>query len=42
MGVEEPFTDVALTGWSINLVQFTDADGKSHRPPATTVEKATA
>ncbi|MFE3016628.1 hypothetical protein [Streptomyces sp. NPDC059256] len=42
VGVEEPFTDLELTGWSIKLVQFTDADGKSHRLPATTVEKVTA
>lgn len=41
VGVEEPFTNLELTGWSIKLVQFKDAEGKSHRLPATTVEKVT-
>ncbi|MFF1292879.1 MULTISPECIES: hypothetical protein [unclassified Streptomyces] len=41
VGVEEPFTNLELTGWSIKLVQFTDAEGKSHRLPATTVERVT-
>ncbi|MFM9641526.1 hypothetical protein [Streptomyces turgidiscabies] len=42
VGVEEPFTNLELTGWSIKLLQFKDAEGKSHRLPATTVEKVTA
>lgn len=41
VGVEEPFSNLELTGWSIKLIQFKDADGKSHRLPATTVEKVT-
>lgn len=41
VGVEEPFTNLELTGWSIKLIQFKDAEGKSHRLPATTVEKVT-
>ncbi|MGW1398474.1 hypothetical protein ACWCRF_07280 [Streptomyces sp. NPDC002405] len=42
VGVEEPFANLELTGWSIKLIQFKDAEGKSHRLPATTVEKVTA
>ncbi|MEU9067339.1 hypothetical protein AB0D60_10670 [Streptomyces sp. NPDC048306] len=41
VGVEEPFTNLELTGWSIKLIQFKDAEGKSHRLPVTTVEKVT-
>ncbi|MFM9604189.1 hypothetical protein ACKI1T_30535 [Streptomyces turgidiscabies] len=41
VGVAEPFTNLELTGWSIKLIQFKDAEGKSHRLPATTVEKVT-
>jgi hypothetical protein len=42
VGVEEPFSNLELTGWSIKLIQFKDAEGKSHRLPVTTVEKVTA
>lgn len=41
VGVAEPFSNLELTGWSIKLIQFKDAEGKSHRLPATTVEKVT-
>ncbi|MFE2646069.1 hypothetical protein ACFXDO_26390 [Streptomyces nigra] len=41
VGVEEPFSNLELTGWSIKLIQFKDAEGKSHRLPVTTVEKVT-
>lgn len=41
VGVEESFSNLELTGWSIKLIQFKDAEGKSHRLPATTVEKVT-
>ena len=41
VGVEEPFTNLELTGWSIKLIQFKDAEGKSHRLPVTTIEKVT-
>ncbi|MFF9979868.1 hypothetical protein [Streptomyces erythrochromogenes] len=40
-GVEEPFEAVCITGYSIKFLQFTDAEGKRQRIPASTVERVT-
>ncbi|MFI8296821.1 hypothetical protein ACIGCZ_12815 [Streptomyces nigra] len=40
-GVAEPFAAQCITGWSIKFLQFTDAEGKRQRIPASTVERVT-
>ncbi|MFJ3927943.1 hypothetical protein [Streptomyces sp. NPDC090022] len=40
-GVEEPFEAQCITGYSIKFLQFTDAEGKRQRIPASTVERVT-
>ncbi|MBW1600399.1 hypothetical protein [Streptomyces sp. JJ38] len=40
-GVAEPFAAQCITGWSIKFLQFTDAEGKRQRIPASTVGRVT-
>lgn len=40
-GVAEPFAAQCITGWSIKFLQFTDAEGKRQRIPASAVERVT-